>query len=363
MKKVLFSILALLGLGILAVSFFGKNSFIKGITSSGSSANIFDQKSYSSIPIKKGKTQAWEMSDVYNQKALTSSLDKELQTQESIAFLVLKDGKLDVEKYWREGSVESSSNSFSMAKSIVSSLIGIAMKENKIDNVFQTVGDFFPEFNNQDKEKYFNHKLEIRHLLSMKSGLNWEEKYDSYSKSSDIKSLVLGLKVTEEPGKNFKYQSANTQLLALILEKVTGKSISEYASEKLWQPLGAKADATWSTDEKGEELAFSCINSNARDFARIGQLYLNKGNWKGNQILPSPFIDISTQANNNDSNYGYHWWVSNKTSKKAYYMQGLLGQYVVIIPELNVVMVRLGHKNNDKNSLKIYIEEVIKMYS
>jgi CubicO group peptidase (beta-lactamase class C family) len=371
MKKVLISILSLLILGFLAILFSGKDYLFKALKATylkgENSATIFDQSSFDTKTVSKGVTKDWELSNQFNQKSLSPRLEEELQKQESIAFLVIKDGKIDLEKYWGKGSIESSSNSFSMAKSIVATLIGIAMKENKIDNVFQTVGDFYPEFNNVDKEKYFNHKLEIRHLLAMKAGLQWKEDYYAISETSeayygsDIKSQMLKLKVSEQPGEKFVYQSAATQLLALILEKATGMTLADYASEKLWKPLGAKMDASWHVDDSGEELAFCCFNSNARDFARVGQLYLNKGSWNGNKLIPAPYIDISTVAGNNQKSYGYHWWIKN-APVPSYRMQGFLGQYVVVIPSLNIVMVRLGHKTDESKSLDLYIEEVVKMY-
>ena len=138
----------------------------------------------------------------------------------------------------------------------------------------------------------------------MSSGLNWTEDYynpigqtaEAYYGTS-LRSLVINLKVVEEPGKVFKYHSSCTQLLGFILEKATGKTISEYASEKLWKPMGVKHSALWSTDTKnGDEKAFCCINSNARDFARLGKLYLDYGSWDGVQLVDTSFIVKASSA-------------------------------------------------------------------
>lgn len=372
MKKVIISVLSLFLILFLSLFISGKTYLLKAFKSTylqgHSTAHIHDQAAFDQAVVKKGSPDEWDLSSQYNQKTLNSELEQLHNKNKSIAFLVVKDGKLDFEKYWDEGGVTSSTNSFSMSKSIVGMLLGIAMQENKIQNVFQPVSEFLPEFANVDKDKYFNHQLEIRHLLSMTAGLDWDEKYYSVSQTSeayygsDIQSQMLNLKVVKEPGSEFEYQSASTQLLAMIIEKATGQPLAEYASEKLWKHIGANQDASWHTDDEGEALAFCCFNSNARDFARLGQLYLNKGQWNGEQIVPEPFVDISTQPNPKASDYGYQWWIYKSGSTKTFYMQGHLGQYVVVIPDLNLVFVRLGHKRT-KGDVRHYIDEVIKLYS
>lgn len=370
MKKVIISVLSLFLILFLSLFISGKTYLLKALKATylqgHSTAHIHDQSSFDVAVVENGSVDEWELSSNYNQKTLSSQLENIHKQNKSIAFLVIKDGKLDFEKYWDEGAVNSSTNSFSMSKSIVGMLLGIAMQENKIQNVFQPVSEFLPEFNQVDKEKYFNHELEIRHLLSMTAGLEWDEEYYSVSQTSeayygsDIKQQMLNLKVVKEPGTEFEYQSAATQLLAMVIEKATGQPLPEYASEKLWKHIGANQDASWHTDDEGQAITFCCFNSNARDFARLGQLYLNKGRWNGEQIVPEPFVDISTQPNSKAIDYGYQWWIYNSGGTKAFYMKGHLGQYVVVIPDLNLVFVRLGHKGG---SLSSYIDEVVNLYS
>jgi len=371
MKKVIISVLSLFLILFLSLFISGKTYLLKAFKSTylqgHSTAHIHDQSAFDLAVIKKGTPEEWDLSPNYNQKSLTKKLEEIHENNNSIAFLAIKDGKLDFEKYWNEGAVNSSTNSFSMAKSIVGMLLGIAMQENKIQNVFQPVSEFLPEFAEADEKTFFNHQLEIRHLLSMTAGLEWNEDYYSISQTSeayygnDLKQQMLNLKVVTEPGTVFEYQSAATQLLAMVIEKATGQSLPEYASEKLWKHIGSTQDASWHTDGEGQTLAFCCFNSNARDFARLGQLYLNKGRWNGVQIVPEPFVDISTQANSKSSNYGYQWWIHNSGSTKAYYMEGHLGQYVIVIPDLNLVLVRLGHKSST-NALTTYIDEMVNLY-
>jgi CubicO group peptidase (beta-lactamase class C family) len=196
----------------------------------------------------------------------------------------------------------------------------------------------------------------------MSSGSNWDESYaNPFSVTTEsyygynLYRTATGVKITKEPGTYFSYKSGDTELLGLIVEKATGQSLSAYASEKLWQPLGARHRALWSLDKKdGVEKAFCCFNSNARDFARIGQLMLNRGQWKGTAIIDSAYFTQSVTAcriKNEEGQpcdyYGYQWWLM-PAYPGVFYARGILGQYIIVIPSKNVVVVRLGHKRSDK---------------
>lgn len=375
MKKVIISILSLILILFLSLFISGKTYLLKALRStylSGhSTAHIHDQSSFDLAQVKKGVSEEWALSTHYNEKSLSPSLEKFHEDNKSIAFLAIKDDALAFEKYWDEGGVNVATNTFSMTKSVVGMLLGIAMQDNKIQNVFQPVSDFIPQFaEDVDKNNYFNHKLEIRHLLSMTAGLEWDEDYYSISQTSEayygenVNDLVVNLKVVKEPGSQYEYQSAATQLLGIVIEKATGMKLAEYASQKLWSKIGTSQNATWHLDDSGNALAFCCFSATARDMARLGQLFLKKGNWQGEQVLPEPFVDISTQPSAKSSSYGYQWWLYNNNGTDAYYMQGHLGQYVIVIPKLNLVLVRLGHKNSTTESdIEVYISEMVKLYS
>ena len=324
-------------------------TYLKGHTSS----YIHDFVHFPANTIEAGKHQEWTLSKDYNKVKLPEfikPINKELET---VAFLVIINDSITYEEYWHGYSEDSASNSFSMSKSYISTLVGVAIKDNII-NIDQKVCDFLPEYCGE-KEKL----LTIKNLLTMSSGLNWNESYynplgkiaEAYY-GNNLKKLVMNLKVIEPPGKVFKYYSCNTQLLAFILESVTGKSINEYASEKLWIPMGAKHPALWNTDKKeGDEKAFCCINSNARDFARIGKLYMNYGNWNGVQILDTSYVKEATSIaelldknGNKNVNYGYQFWITNYKGLDVYYARGLWGQYVICIPGKDMIVVRLGRK-------------------
>jgi CubicO group peptidase (beta-lactamase class C family) len=318
--------------------------------------DIDDYKIFENRTISNGKHQPWMLAANYNKKAIPEKYLNFFSDLQTVAFLVIKDTAIVHESYYRGYNSESVSNSFSMAKSIVGLLVGCALDDGSIKSLDQKVSEFIPEFNTES-----NKLLTIRNLLTMSSGLNWDERYKSpFSLTTkayygeDLNSLIKDLKVIEKPGVQFKYLSGNTQILSFIIEKATGKNLSTYASEKLWKPLGAQNNALWSLDKaNGVEKAYCCFNSNARDFARFGQLILNKGKWQGKQLVSEKYIEQATSPASELINeygqkpldyYGYHWWIMEYRNHKVTYMRGVLGQYVFVIPDLNMVIVRLGEK-------------------
>ena len=358
MKKVLkYLLLIFIGLNLLIV-LSGKNwmykaisiTYLKGHTSS----YIHDYIHFPANIIESGEHQEWFISSKYNSAELPQFIQDLNDSLATTVFMVIQNDSILFEEYWHGYSSDSLSNSFSMAKSWVGALIGVAIKEGKIKSVDQKVCEFLPNFCGENEKD-----LSIKHLLNMSSGLNWTEDYynpigqtaEAYYGTS-LRGLVINLKVVEEPGKVFKYHSSCTQLLGFILEEATGKTISEYASEKLWKPMGVKHSALWSTDTKnGDEKAFCCINSNARDFARLGKLYLDYGNWNGVQLIDSAFVNDATSAANLldedgriNTNYGYQFWLAERQGFELFYARGLWGQYVVCVPELDMIVVRLGRK-------------------
>ena len=272
------------------------------------------------------------------------------------AFLIFQGDTLVYEKYWDEHHDKTVSNSFSAAKSVIGMLVGIAIEEGKINSVDDLAGDYIPEFKKNGREQ-----ITIRHLLTMSAGFDWiesgknplSEAAEGYY-GTDLYGLVTRLRVIEKPGIKFNYQSGNTQILGFIIEKATGKSINEYAAEKLWIPLGARNDAFWSLDkEGGDEKAFCCMYATARDYALLGQLILNKGFYNGAQIVPEWYMQkmletpyMTTKEKVPNMRYGWHTWVYKNRGNPVYYCRGLMGQYMIAIPRKNRVIVRLGTKRD-----------------
>lgn len=339
--------------------------------------DIDDLGIFESRSIENGQKQEWPVSPKYNKDSLPIETRAVLELNQSVAFLVVKNDSLVYEEYWDHYEPNSLSNSFSVAKSIVGILVGIAADEGKL-NINDPVGKYLPQFSEGK-----NSSLLIRHLLSMSSGLNWDESYSSlFSQTTeayygkDLRKQMSVLKVEQEPGKVFNYMSCNTEILGLVLEKATGMSISEYASKKLWTRIQAMHQSYWSLDQEGGmEKAYCCFYADARDFARIGQLMLDSGKWKGTTIVSSSFIlEMTTPKNLVDENgaavnyYGYQCWLSEINGHPIFYARGILGQYIVVIPDQRMVIVRLGKKRGEKvppnqySDMIVYVEGALKAF-
>jgi CubicO group peptidase (beta-lactamase class C family) len=383
MKKTLKYLLIVIVLLNLIIIISGKTwlykaisiTYFKGYTSS----YIEDFSYFPSNEISKGDHQPWLEAKDYNNKSIPDFLNDINEKFGTVAYLIIQNDSIKHEQYWQGYSADTMSNSFSMAKTFVSTLIGIAIKEGKIQSVNQSVCDFIPEFCEAKKSK-----ITIEHLLTMSSGLDWDESYfnplgqtaEAYY-GSNLRKLVLNIDAIEEPGEIFKYHSSCTQILAFIVEVAMGKTISELLSDKLWAPLGSRNSALWNIDaEGGDEKAFCCINSNARDFARLGKLYMNFGSWNNIQILDTSYIKqaivpakLKDRKGQDNINYGYQIWITNKYDFDIFYARGHWGQYVICIPEKNMIIVRLGRKygkileDNHHNDFYSYIDAALEMYS
>ena len=335
---------------------------------------IFEQRVIAAPQV----AQPWPKASAYNKITFPEELERLHEELSSVAFLVVKDDSLLHEQYWHGYSSASLSNSFSMAKSIVSMLVGIAIKEGDIKSVNQPVADFLPEFREGARAK-----IRIKDLLRMSSGLNWDESYinpfsmttESYY-GSDLKKIIDRLEAVEEPGKAFAYKSGDTQVLAFVLQAATGKSLGQLVEEKLWRPLGAAHNAEWSVDKPdGMEKAYCCFFSNARDLARLGRLYLHNGVWNGDTIIPPAYVKASLtpthlpKASDGSKTdfYGYQWWLlPDDKGQNIFYARGILGQYIIVIPEKKVVIVRLGKErgeviNNHPSDVRVIVDAVNKV--
>ena len=299
--------------------------------------------------------QAWPLHKFYNLYPSSKTLEDYHKHQKTVAYLVIKNDSILYEKYYDGYGLDSKSNSFSVAKSIVSAMMGIAIQDGAIRGLDQKVVDFIPKL----KGPYAD-QVTVGDLSSMASGQKWtEEYYNPFSVTSasyfvkDLDALILDQPINEKPGEAFRYKSGNTQLLGMVIKKATGKTLSAYLTEKLWQPLGANHNALWQLDspEKGMEKAFCCLASNARDFARFGKLYKNNGRWNDTQLLDSSFVALSVRPRFEETpEYGYGWWLYDFKGKKVFMMRGHLGQYVLVVPEEDLIVVRLGHLKDKEKS-------------
>lgn len=271
-----------------------------------------------------------------------------LALNKTVAFLIIKNDTIQYEKYFNGYERESVVASFSMAKSVTSILIGCALEDGYIRSIDEPIINYIPELKNENVGK-----VTIKDLLNMRSGIKFNESYvnpfgdaATFYYGTNLRKAVYRRKPAQEPGSDFSYSSGDTQILGLILERaLKGKTVTAYLEEKLWKPLGMEYDATWSLDRKnnGLEKTFCCINARARDFSKLGRLYLNKGNWNGRQIVSKEWVEASTTPDpNNVSYYKYQWWLNDDGS---YMMQGILGQYVYVNPAKDLIIVRLGESH------------------
>ena len=346
--------------------------YLKGHTT----AFLEDYHEFDNRAIENGIPQPWPIHKHYNTVSESERLVKTNTDYGTIAYVIIKNDSIWFENYYDGFDEDSKSNSFSMAKSYVSAMLGKAIMQGKIKGLNQPVSDFFPEFN-----EGYAAQLTVGDLSSMSSGSSWDEAY--YSPLSittrayfydDLRKMMLErVKIIEEPGKKFKYLSGDTELLGMILEKATGKHLADYLSESFWKPLGCENQALWQVDseENGMEKAYCCIAGNAKDFAKMGKLYKDHGKWNGQQLLDSAFIAKSVTPRYNESpEYGYGWWLYNKNGKEFFMMRGHLGQMVIVNRKDNVIIVRLGHKRIPQThvgefaeDVNIYIEEAYQMMS
>ncbi|MFN5642562.1 MAG: serine hydrolase domain-containing protein [Sphingobacteriales bacterium] len=353
MKKILISILVLL-LTLVALSYTPQFSHLRNFIIWGKHT-IHDYKSHPSREITKSSNpQPWPYDSLYNKKEIPKALLDSIDKNNTHAFLVIQNGKLLYERYWDGYDTARLSGSFSAAKSIISLLIGIALDEGKIKSLEEPAGNYLPHFKTNGLDK-----VRIKDLLTMSSGTNYKESdkgYFSLNASAyygdDIEYMIAQLKQKEDPGIHWEYRSGDTQVLGLIVEKVFGQSITELVSERFAEPMGTEATGLWLLDgNKNHEKSFCCYNAIARDYARFGQLLLNKGKWNDKQIISSAYVKEATspashlkdptEKNNPVDYYGYQYWILHyKTTSFA--MNGLFGQYVYSIPEYNAVVVRLG---------------------
>ena len=282
-----------------------------------------------------------------------------LKRTDTSALLILQNGRIQFEKYWLTGGENVQWMSMSVAKSFISALVGIAIRDGHINNIEEAISDYVPELKNSP---YNN--VRIKDVLQMSSGASWNEDYSD--PESDInrwaKIFALGGSFDEfiqtlsddfKPGTRNQYNSMDTQALGMLVDRATGKTITNYMTEMLWHPMGASNEGYWLLDSEGMEMAFAGLNITARDYAKFGELYRLDGKLNGQQIVPKSWVKDSitpdgphlTPGNNPLSDYplgyGYQWWVPGG-DKGEFMAIGVYNQMIYVAPESNMVIVKLS---------------------
>ena len=357
------------------------------------SANYLDYKGFDKREVANDpeRISVLAVSEDAGTVELSSALREMLKRTNSGSFLLFRNDSLVCERYFEPVADTVMTNSFSMAKTITCLLFQRAIEEGKIASWDEPVRKFLPWVGkaavekgeavdgvSPDQMEANAAALTLRHLITMSAGLQWNESYQSpfgiTAKAyygSDIEATMREVPVVVMPGTQFEYQSGSTQLLGLVLEQVTGKHLSDLASDWLWKPLGMEASAYWSLDKvNGRELNFCCVNARSRDFGRLGLMVLHNG--KG--LVDSGFLAMARKPFEMGGKvlvpfYGHSFWLGSVDGVDFQFFNGLKGQYIVVIPSKNMVVVRTGHgvvKPADGGRIfdcvKLYVGEAVRMF-
>lgn len=282
-----------------------------------------------------------------------------LTTTETQAFIVIQNDRVTYERYFNGWQRDSMLTSFSVAKSFVSTLVGLAVREGQIGSLEDPITRYLPELGRRDARSDL---VTIRHLLQMAAGYDYQESrwllfngddpLTTYHPDQRAISLS-NTHIVAPPGQTFRYNKYHPQLLGLILERATGRSVTEWTQSRLWDPLGMEFGGAWALDStsSGFEKMEAGLNARAIDFAKLGRLFLQQGQWEGQEILSPGWVAVATGADPRgrapafDSNryYAYMWWGMDRLDGSVdFYAAEDHGQYVYVSPVNQVIIVRLG---------------------
>lgn len=279
------------------------------------------------------------------------------KTTETSSFLVIRNDSILYENYFNGYSRDQPVIIFSLSKAITTALVGIAIEEGYFKNTKQRVAEFIPAFASDERRD-----ITIENLMQMTSGLNVSDHKDFFKiaalyYNNQLEEYIKKTKLKYKPGTHFAYKSLDTQILSLCLEKATGRRLSDYLQEKIWQPLGMECNALVTLDRQhGNARSYGGIAVCARDLAKIGRLYLNNGNWNGKQVIPTKWITKSTAISDTSHWWGYAtgWWLNTYVNQNLYEKQdfvakGFSGQRIYVDPESNVIIIRQGNSQRNVN--------------
>lgn len=293
---------------------------------------------------------AKQIDPTFSYDGKTWTVDAYMKAYRVSGLLVLKDGKIVMEKYALGRKPEDRWTSFSVAKSVTSTLVGAAIQDGKIKSLNAPVTDYIPELKGSAYDG-----VTVRQMLMMSSGVKWNENY--VDPNSDV--AKAGQSVTEpgvnpmvsylrklprahEPGATWHYNTGETDLVGVLVSRATGEGLARYASEKIWKPYGMEQDAVWMTDPGGQERGGCCISMTLRDYGRIGLFIAGGGVANGKPIVPPWWVGEATKVEISNgqpapAGYGYFWWLRGSG---AYEAVGIFGQAVTTFPKEHLVIVQ-----------------------
>ena len=346
-----------IGLALVSIGLFGSCGIVRSLVYMAPNTN--DYRHDPQLKIETSLTPYYfhpsdESQNCGKKILITNGQDSQKTTLEEFvnlygteAFIIIRNDSVLYQHYPDHRTPMNPVSSFSISKAIMTTLTGIAIFEGSIKSLDQRVCEILPEW----EGKGFNN-LRIRDLMQHTSGMNFSKSI--YNPTSDQVQFYYGRNLSRRmkrrkpgnpPGEAFDYQSANTILLTMVIEKATGKSISEFLEARLWQPLGMESSASWSLDRNGKKgmvRTFCCLQASALDFAKLGRLWLNNGQWESRQILPPDWMhQILRKNQNHGGRYRSGFRIVNDESN-IFYTSGLLGQYIYIFPDKNLMILRFG---------------------
>jgi CubicO group peptidase (beta-lactamase class C family) len=276
------------------------------------------------------------------------------------SLLIIRNGRIVSETYYPGGAKNSASELYSVTKSFVSTLVGIAVDQGKLTDLHTRVVSLLPgEYANPDPRK---DSLTVENLLTMSSGLDWQEGDSAYRTlymSPDWVAYMLNLPIIEDPGTRFNYCSGCTHLLSAVVQKVSGQNTLDFARKTLFGPLGIKNPA-WEKDRAGVPIGGWGLSLTARDMAKLGYLYLHNGTWDGRQIVSASWVKAATSKHATAEgrlDYGYQWWVARKDG--AYAALGRDGQMIYVDPTRSLVVVTKANMPGNHDPLLDLIDRYI----
>ena len=346
-------------------------------------ANLFDKNTISynfinmkeffptSTPIKASenphifkKRDDFYMPELYEFGGEKKPIQEAIDYFNTDGLMILKDGEVLYENYWNKNKENSRHIIWSVSKSFLSALVGIALDEGLIDDINDPIIKYLKDFEGTGYEG-----VSIKNLLQMSSGIAFNEDYGD--PDSDInryarvtatgtsqREFAKTLKNSREPGTYNHYISLDSQMLGMLVAEVTNMTVKEYLYEKIWSQIGMQDDAFYLTDKQEVEMSLGGLNVTLRDMAKFGQLYLNKGNWNGKQVVPAEWVSNSTvplgkhvQPNAGDQftsdawGYGYQWWIPGP-GVSDYTAHGIHNQFIYVNPESGVVIAKTSSNFN-----------------
>ena len=304
-------------------------------------------------------TKEYELPETYFFEGKEQNLEEGLSHFKTDGLIVLHDNKMLYENYWNANSISTKHIAFSVTKSFVSALVGIAVDEALIESIEDPITKYLPDFNGTGYEG-----VSIKNILQMSSGVGFNEDYGdpnsdinkfgrAVAKGSSFRDFAKTLKQARTPGTFHHYVSIDTQMLGFLLAEVTGVTLQEYLYEKIWNKIGMESGAYFIADDLGIEMALGGLNATLRDYAKFGILYLNEGVWDGEQIVPAEWIKAShnpdgphlkpgeSELSSSPWGYGLQWWIPGNPDTD-YTAAGVYNQYIYIDPISNVVVAKIS---------------------